>query len=247
MGKRIEDEFYEFYVDLFADFHKIDRKLVDKELKIIGFDELLKEGYDVYHTLSHHEIQEAMQIRLEERLGLRSYEEQYRENYVIRLYHGTSVEFDTIEIDKCKARTDFGKGFYLGNDKARALNFAERKAQFHGTKPIVYEYDFYTEGLALFDRLKFETVNEEWARVISLFRTESALLGDLSEKDLIIGPVADDQVWRFTVLYLNEKISIQEFLEKAKPYERFTQYCFKTERSLGMLRRVGELKDMSSF
>lgn len=38
----------------------------------------------------------------------------------MRLYHGTNVDFDNIDLTKSRPNKDFGKGFYLSDDRRQA-------------------------------------------------------------------------------------------------------------------------------
>ena len=59
-----------------------------------------------------------------------------------------------------------------------------------------------------------------------------------SDYDLVIGPIADDKVWRHTNEFISKTITLEEFLEKAKVYQDFKQYCFLTKDSLKLLTRI---------
>lgn len=45
------------------------------------------------------------------------------------LYHGTFMEFQTIELEKCRPYKDFGKGFYLTDIEEQAMKMAEKKVR----------------------------------------------------------------------------------------------------------------------
>ena len=58
------------------------------------------------------------------------------------LYHGTSMEFQTIELGKCRPYKDFGKGFYLTDIEEQAMKMAEKKAIIFNGSPIILKYEF---------------------------------------------------------------------------------------------------------
>ena len=61
----------------------------------------------------------------------------------MRLFHGTNVEFNEIDLMKSKVGKDFGCGFYLSANREQALELAQRKAEQSGEgEPKVYEYEF---------------------------------------------------------------------------------------------------------
>ena len=60
----------------------------------------------------------------------------------MRLYHGTNVQFDNIDLKKSKPNKDFGQGFYLSDNRAQAEELAAARVALTGGEPIVIEYDF---------------------------------------------------------------------------------------------------------
>ena len=44
----------------------------------------------------------------------------------MRLYHGSNVDIQKIELSKCRPNKDFGKGFYLTSIKEQAERMALR-------------------------------------------------------------------------------------------------------------------------
>lgn len=42
----------------------------------------------------------------------------------MKLYHGTNIEFDKIDLKKSKPNKDFGQGFYLSADLQQAKELA---------------------------------------------------------------------------------------------------------------------------
>ena len=43
------------------------------------------------------------------------------------LYHGTNVEFEFIELSRSKPNKDFGRGFYMSDNYAQAMEMANVK------------------------------------------------------------------------------------------------------------------------
>lgn len=59
----------------------------------------------------------------------------------MKLYHGTNIDFEKIDIDKSKPNKDFGRGFYLSADYEQAMNMANIKfEQMEIGSPLVQEY-----------------------------------------------------------------------------------------------------------
>lgn len=55
----------------------------------------------------------------------------------MRLFQGTNVDFDKIDISKSNPWKDFGKGFYLTDICEQALKMGRKKALIFGGSPIV--------------------------------------------------------------------------------------------------------------
>ncbi len=53
------------------------------------------------------------------------------------LYHGTNVDFNTINLEKSNKYKDFGQGFYLTDIRSQAEQLASKKANLFGGFPIV--------------------------------------------------------------------------------------------------------------
>ncbi len=60
----------------------------------------------------------------------------------MRLYHGTNVDFDNIDLTKSRPNKDFGQGFYLSDNRWQAEELAAARVALTGGKVVVLEYDF---------------------------------------------------------------------------------------------------------
>lgn len=58
------------------------------------------------------------------------------------LYHGTNVDFETIDLRKSNKYKDFGQGFYLTDIRSQAEELAAKKSRLFGGYPIIQEYEF---------------------------------------------------------------------------------------------------------
>lgn len=64
----------------------------------------------------------------------------------MKLYHGTNIDFDRIDLAKSNQFKDFGKGFYLTDIKQQAVMLSQKRADRDGGIPVVQTYEF-DEGL----------------------------------------------------------------------------------------------------
>jgi len=82
----------------------------------------------------------------------------------MKLYHGSYLKIDGIDLSKAKPYKDFGRAFYLTKYYEQAKSWANRLSQEHGTESVVTEFDF-DEYAYEDDSLKvqiFEKYNEQW-------------------------------------------------------------------------------------
>ena len=54
----------------------------------------------------------------------------------MKLYHGSNVVIENIDLAKCKPYKDFGQGFYLTEIKEQAFEMAKRTAKIYGGNPV---------------------------------------------------------------------------------------------------------------
>ena len=59
----------------------------------------------------------------------------------MRLYHGSNIAIDSINLAMCRPYKDFGKGFYLTDIKEQAKKMAVRVSKIYGGSPIVTTYE----------------------------------------------------------------------------------------------------------
>lgn len=60
----------------------------------------------------------------------------------MRLYHGTNLDFDNIDLTKSRPNKDFGHGFYLSDDRRQAEELAAARVELTGGEAIILQYDF---------------------------------------------------------------------------------------------------------
>ena len=96
---------------------------------------------------------------------------------IITLYHGSSYDFDTIDLQQCRPYKDFGQGFYTSADIGHAKSMAERNAQMRKTKlqrfdagynligKWLYQYQFDADKAASLSVKEFIEADGEWGRL----------------------------------------------------------------------------------
>jgi hypothetical protein len=156
---------------------------------------------------------------------------------MLKLYHGSNVRIERIDLSVGHINKDFGKGFYLTTIKEQAEAMAKRKARLYiDAVPIVTEFIFDDSGLndKELNVKIFDVVSEEWADFIFENRRASET-GFRHNYDIIIGPVADDGVVMQLDRYEMGKITLQQLVDELRYRKLNNQYYFGTERAIKYL------------
>lgn len=80
------------------------------------------------------------------------------------LYHGSTIDIPCIDLSLSKPNKDFGRAFYLSDDRQQALEMAQFRAEFEETEPVVNVYEFDEDLFQQFRYKRFEAYTEEWAQ-----------------------------------------------------------------------------------
>lgn len=159
---------------------------------------------------------------------------------MIRLYHGSNVVVEEIDLTKSRPNKDFGQGFYLSADRQQAWRMGEFKAMTEGGDPVINAFLF-DEQLLASDELKvrvFEGYTREWADFIFLNRNNRTEM-PVHDYDVVYGPIANDRVGVQIGKYEAGDITLDQFLHNLKYMKGVTfQYFFGTERAISKLHKV---------
>ncbi len=164
------------------------------------------------------------------------------------LYHGSNVDIKEINLAMCRPYKDFGRGFYLTVMKDQAEKMAKRVARIYGGSPVLNTYEIDdlfadTEGI----RIKNfgEETSEEWARFVRNNRDRKFYdYADLecnsdNKYDIVIGPIADDDMALLFRQYENGMITFENMLNGMIYKKTTNQYSFHTEKAICLLKKVG--------
>ena len=165
----------------------------------------------------------------------------------MRLYHGSNIAIDNINLAMCRPYKDFGQGFYLTDIEKQAEKMAIRVARIYGEKPIVNIYEI-DDDFKDFKDLKIKNfgiqTTEEWARFVMNNRSrvftdiKNVLCNKDNKYDIVIGPVADDNMALLFRQYENKIIDFETLVKGMIYKETSSQYSFHTEKSVKLLRKV---------
>lgn len=186
----------------------------------------------------------------------------------ILLYHGSYADVSSIDLEMSEVGKDFGKGFYLTQNRSQAKKFigtSIRKAVENGMVDKSRKYGFvntYAFDLDLIGNIKrlnifeFKDTSKDWLWFIAKNRKSSLtrLLKNKIDKklenaDIIVGKIANDTTNPVLTAYLSglygdilSESTIQIVIDLLLPNKLDYQYCFKTERAIECLRYIGAKK-----
>lgn len=151
------------------------------------------------------------------------------------LYHGTNLVVEQPRLIEQNRYLDFGYGFYTTTNQEQAESFAKKVMARRGGKAIVNVYEFNDNINNSLKIKRFLSPNEEWLDFVSAHRN-GIYSGE--QYDIIIGAVADDDVYRTLQIYSTGLLTKDQALEALKVKKLFDQYVFATERSISLLKFV---------
>ncbi len=165
------------------------------------------------------------------------------------LNHGSNTDIKEINLTMCRPYKNFGQGFYLTVMKEQAAKMANRVARIYGGTPVlnIYKMDdsfMETEDLNIKD-LGSET-SEEWARFVRNNRSKK--FTDFydpecnfdNKYDIVIGPIADDDMALLFRQYENGVITFENMLSGMIYKKTTNQYSFHTQKAISLLRKVSD-------
>jgi hypothetical protein len=154
----------------------------------------------------------------------------------MEIYHGSNEIIKIPQLLKGQRSLDFGNGFYTTTNLKQCRVFARKVLYRKKTgKAIVSCYEFNENVSQAIKVLRFDSPNKEWLEFITRNRIDQNPRNDY---DLIIGPVANDDVYNTLLPYFSGNMSVEIALMLLKPKKLFNQYTFCTEKSLRLLHYV---------
>ena len=156
----------------------------------------------------------------------------------MKLYHGSNVEIEYVDLARGRRGKDFGKGFYANPDYMQAVEFCSNVIRREGSGiPTVTSFEFDESALDMLNIKRFDGYTKEWAEFILMNRN------NISDKpahdfDIVIGPIADDGVGTQIRRLSRGFITFDAFLEEIKYSKVSIQYFFGTEKALKYLKKI---------
>ena len=142
------------------------------------------------------------------------------------VFHGSYTAVTAPEIIRGRYTKDFGYGFYCTLIREQAEKWAKRFET-----PVLNTYTVrFPDGMKI---LNFREMSEEWLDFIVACRN-----GQPHEYDIVIGAMADDQIYNYISDYMDGSITREQFWVLAKFKYPTHQIAFCTVRSLDCLTFV---------
>ncbi|WP_161946578.1 DUF3990 domain-containing protein [Ureibacillus xyleni] len=168
-------------------------------------------------------------------------------------YHGTIkrygeyIESNGINLDKSRFATDFGKGFYVTNNKYQAEKWAKIKYQDNidkfsseDIKPVVVYFALDINKITGLSGCIFEEPNLDWGNFILDCRKEGMRDGIFHSYDFVLGHLADGKIVALLRRAISGRIDSNEFLVGISPLSSTnTQLSLHTEKSLECIKCLG--------
>jgi hypothetical protein len=154
----------------------------------------------------------------------------------MRVFHGSDMRIEKIDLAKGKEYPDFGHGFYVTNIRKHAHKRAVDAALANQTTPIVTEFE-YNEAYPLNMQLqvkRFSEISEEWIQFVIMNR-DRHIVQPSHSYDIVEGPIANDWVTFQIKRYQRNKITIEQLIKALRYREQTHQICFCTPESLWAL------------
>jgi len=164
------------------------------------------------------------------------------------LYHGSNIEIEKIDLNKCRPLKDFGRGFYTTPLREQAWAMAKRTVRIYGEgDPCVTEFNFDDAMLknANFNIKSFNKPSLEWAKFVVNNRNHnftnfsSPDCNADCKYDIVTGPVANDDITALINVYLAGILSDEALIKELTFRELSEQISFHTEKAVACLQKIG--------
>lgn len=145
----------------------------------------------------------------------------------MELYHGSYMAIPSPEIIKGRFTKDFGEGFYCTSLKHQAEKWAKRY-----DTPVVNIYEYHP--IDTLDVLYFREMTDEWLDFIVDCRS-----GKPHNHDIVIGAMANDQIYNYVADFMNGVLTREQFWVLAKFKYPTHQINFCTSKALAHITYKG--------
>ena len=145
------------------------------------------------------------------------------------VYHGSIEPVEHPDIEHSFRNLDFGRGFYVTSVQKQAERWAKRKANLKDVAAgIISEYEMSLDPDTL-HILDFGDDMDAWIDFVCKCRDGEDLY---QQYDIIIGKVANDQVYRVVDMYRRGIWEKERALKEMRVYDTCDQIAFISQRAI---------------
>jgi len=147
----------------------------------------------------------------------------------MRIYHGSDVVVKTPKIQAANRLLDFGEGFYTTSNYEQAVRWAQRisvRRNLGSQFITIYELDLEQAGKDL-HVIEFKEADGKWLDFICTCRRNME-----TAYDMVLGPVADDNVYATVKLFETGVLDREETIKRLKVETLYNQILFHRAKSL---------------
>ena len=155
----------------------------------------------------------------------------------MKLYHGSTVIVKNPALRPGRSNTDYGKGFYTTIDYEQAARWARIRRERAGRgNAVVSAYEVDDNLLQQDDLcvLEYQGATREWLDFVVANRRNAPL----HDYDIVLGPVANDNLYATISMYENGELSAEAAIVQLKTHVLFNQVSFHTLTAISRLRFV---------
>ncbi|MGM9811123.1 MAG: DUF3990 domain-containing protein [Paludibacteraceae bacterium] len=153
----------------------------------------------------------------------------------MKLYHGSTVVVKHPSLKQGRRNTDFGKGFYTTLDFEQAARWARIRLERAGVGSAVvsvYEVDDALLQHPDWHILTYHGATKEWLD----FVVDNRRGAPLHNYDVVLGPVANDNLYATISLYENGELSAEAAVVQLKTHVLSGQVSFHSQSAIGNLK-----------
>ena len=154
------------------------------------------------------------------------------------LYHGSNMDFETVDLSSSRDKRDFGKGFYTTTLREQARDWAAIFFdRYKGDGIFVYEMELeLSSGVSI---KSYEGLSEEWLLMVQ----KNRILGGIQHTyDIVQGPVANDKTTRTIALYMAGIITAEDAIKRLQFNQLNNQVSLHTHAAISHLKMTGKHK-----
>lgn len=154
---------------------------------------------------------------------------------VTTLFHGSNVAVEKPRLIGEQRNLDFGNGFYTTTNQTQAIDFAKKVMVRENTPKCFvssYQFDLAASRKNLSVR-EFTEPSEAWLNFV-LANRNNTYIGE--NYDLVVGPVANDQVYKVLIAFEAGIYDTKDALKRLKIQSLYNQFVFKSDKSLSLLQ-----------